>query len=37
MRILSIPFLALDFEIALIYLPTILAGVIVAFYAVKRR
>jgi len=36
-RVLNVPFLALDFEIAVIYLPTILAGIIVAFYAVKRR
>jgi len=29
MRLLNAPILALDFELALIYLPTILAGVIV--------
>jgi len=36
MRLMNISFLALDFEAALVYLPTILAG-IVAFYVTKRQ
>ena len=37
MRLMHIPFLALDFEISLVYLPTILAGIIVLQVTRKRR
>lgn len=36
MRLMNSPFLALDFEAALVYLPTILAGII-AFYVAKKE
>lgn len=35
-RLLQSSFLALDFEIALIYLPTVLAGIIAVYVTMKR-
>ena len=37
MRLMNSPFLALDFEVSLVYLPTVLAGIIVFQVARKRR
>jgi len=37
MRLINTSFLALDFEVALIYVPTILAGIIVFQVGRKRR
>jgi len=37
MRLIKNPFLALDFEVSLVYLPTVLAGIIVFQVARKRR
>ena len=37
MRLINTPFLALDFEVSLIYIPTILAGIIVFQMWRKRR
>ncbi|MGA2627769.1 MAG: hypothetical protein ABSF63_12040 [Candidatus Bathyarchaeia archaeon] len=36
MRLMNSPFLALDFEISLVYLPTVLSGII-AFYVAKKQ
>lgn len=36
MRLMNSAFLSLEFEISLVYLPTVLAG-IVAFYAAKKQ
>ena len=36
MRLMNTPFLALDFEISLVYLPTALAGII-AFQVVRKQ
>ena len=35
-RLMNTPFLALDFEVALIYIPTIIAGIIVLRVGRKR-
>lgn len=37
MRLMNTPFLALDFEVSLVYLPTVLAGIIVVQVGRKRR
>jgi TRAP-type C4-dicarboxylate transport system permease small subunit len=37
MRLLNTPFLQPEFEIALIYLPTVLAGVIVTYLTIQSR
>jgi TRAP-type C4-dicarboxylate transport system permease small subunit len=37
MRLLNNPFLALDFEVSLVYLPTALAGIIVIQTTRKQR
>jgi uncharacterized membrane protein len=37
MRLLNMPFLQPEFEIALIYLPTVLAGVIVTYLTMQSR
>jgi len=37
MRILNIPFLMLDFEVVVIYVPTILAGIILLAHARLKR
>jgi hypothetical protein len=36
MRLMNNPFLALDFELTLVYLPTILAGII-AVHMIRKR
>lgn len=36
MRLMNSPFLSLDFEISLVYLPTVLSGII-AFYVAKKQ
>ncbi len=36
-RLSSTPFLALDFEIMVVYLPTILAGAVALYYATSKR
>jgi len=37
LRLMNTPFLALDFEVSLVYLPTILAGIIVLQITRKHR
>jgi predicted tellurium resistance membrane protein TerC len=37
MRLLNSPFLAPDFELSLVYVPTVLAGIIVIQLSRKRR
>jgi hypothetical protein len=37
MRLMNTPFLALDFEVSLVYLPTVLAGIIVWQVGRKQR
>ena len=36
MRLMNNPFLSLNFEISLVYLPTVLSGII-AFYVAKKQ
>jgi len=37
MRILNSAFLALDFEISVVYLPTVIAMIVAMYLTVKRR
>jgi TRAP-type C4-dicarboxylate transport system permease small subunit len=37
MRILNTAFLALDFEVSLIYLPTVLAGLIALYLSLRTK
>lgn len=37
MRILNSAFLALDFEVTLVYLPTVLAGIIALYLSLKSK
>jgi TRAP-type C4-dicarboxylate transport system permease small subunit len=37
LHVLNSPFLALDFEITVVYMPTAIAGIIMLYYVVRHR